>query len=185
MKTTHIVTSWLAVVGLVAAPFVWSDDEHEHRHEQARYSTGVALPDNPVYQNECGSCHMTYPPGLLPERSWRKLMSGLDNHFGDNAELDAANRQAITEFLVNNSADKSDYRRSRRFAATDDGAVIPLRISETPYFIREHNEIPARLVTGNPEVRSFSHCNACHTKATQGSFRERDIHIPGYGRWDD
>ena len=185
MKTTNIIASWLIVVGLVCAPMVFSDDEHEHWREEARHSTGVAMTDNPVYQNECSSCHMAYPPGLLPERSWRKLMSGLNNHFGDNAELDAASQQAITAYLADNSADKSGYRRSRRFAESVNGDATPLRISETAYFKHEHNEIPARLVTGNPEVRSFSHCNACHQKAAQGSFRERDIRIPGYGRWDD
>ena len=185
MKTSHIIASWLIVVGLVTAPYVFSDDEREHWKDEARYSTGVAFPANPVYQNECGSCHMAYPPGLLPERSWRKLMAELHDHFGDNAELDTANHQAITDFLVSNSADKSAYRRSRRFALTDGNDTTAIRISATPYFRREHHEIPARLVTGNPEVRSFSHCNACHTKATEGSFRERDILIPGYGRWDD
>ena len=185
MKTTLIVTSWLTVLGLVAAPFVWSDDDHEDWQKHARYSTGVALLDNPVYQNECSSCHMAYPPGLLPERAWLKLMSGLDDHFGDNAELDASDQKVITDFLVDNSADKSDYRRSRRFASTRDGDTITIRISETPYFRHEHDEIPARLVTGNKDVLSFSNCNACHRKAEQGSFRERDIHIPGYGQWDD
>lgn len=184
MKTSHIISSWLIVVGLVATPYVFSDDEHEHWKDEARYSTGVALAANPLYQNECGSCHMAYPPGLLPERSWRRLMSGLNDHFGDNAELDTANHQAITAYLVDNSADKSNYRRSRRFAESR-GSTVTLRISETAYFTHEHDEIPARLVTGNEDVRSFSHCNACHTKATQGSFRERDIRIPGYGRWDD
>jgi len=185
MKTTLIVTSWLAVMGLVAAPFVWSDDDHERWERHSRYSTGVALIDNPVYQDECGSCHMAYPPGLLPERSWLKLMAGLDNHFDDSAELDAANHKAITDFLVENSADKSDYRRSRKFARMGNGASVPIQISKMPYFIHEHDEIPARLVTGNKDVLSFSNCNACHRKAEQGSFRERDIHIPGHGRWDD
>lgn len=185
MKTTLIVTSWLAVMGLVAAPFVWSDDDHERWEKHSRHSTGVARVDNAIYQDECGSCHMAYPPGLLPERSWLKLMAGLDDHFGDNAELDAANHKAITDFLVENSADKSDYRRSQKFARMGNGTSVPIQISKMPYFIHEHDEIPKRLVTDNKDVLSFSNCNACHRKAEQGSFRERDIHIPGYGQWDD
>lgn len=185
MKTSHIIASWLIVVGLVSAPLVFSDDDHERWGKHSRYSTGVAMVDNPMYQDECGSCHMAYPPGLLPQRSWLKLMAGLDDHFGDNAELDNANRQTITSFLVENSADNSSYRRSRRFAESVKRDETPLRISETAYFIHEHDEIPARLVTANKDVLSFSHCNACHTRAEQGSFRERDIRIPGYGRWDD
>ena len=49
----------------------------------------------------------------------------------------------------------------------------------------EHNEIPARFVTANPKVNSFSQCDACHIDAEQGSFNEHDVRIPGYGRWDD
>ena len=45
----------------------------------------VAAVENPLYQEECGSCHMAYPPGLLPGRSWEKLMTGLADHFGENA----------------------------------------------------------------------------------------------------
>ncbi len=185
MKTIPIISSWLILTSLVTAPLVWSDDDHEYGGKYSRQSTGVALVANPLYQTECGSCHMAYPPGLLPERSWLKLMAGLENHFDDSAELDAANHQTITDFLVNNSADKSNYRRSQKFANIDSGTNVPIRISETPYFIHEHNEIPARLVTGNQDVLSFSHCNSCHRKAEQGSYKERDIYIPGHGKWDD
>lgn len=185
MKTTRIISSWFILLGLVTAPLVWSDSDHEYWHEQSRHSTGVALVENPVYQDECGSCHMAYPPGLLPERAWLKLMSGLDNHFDDSAELETGIHKDITDFLVNNSADKSSYRRSRKFAREYNSVTSPIRISELSYFIHEHDEIPARLVTGNKDVISFSNCNACHDKAEQGSFRERDIHIPGHGKWDD
>lgn len=186
MKTVHIISSWILITGLVAAPFVWSDDDdHEHWGEYGRRSTGVALLNNPLYQDECGSCHMAYPAGLLPARSWEKLMSGLDDHFDDNAELDAATHEAIQAFLVNHSADKSNYRRSRRIASSENSDAVPIRISETSYFRHEHDEIPTRMVTGNKEVLSYSNCNACHRKAEQASFRERDILIPGYGQWDD
>ncbi|HPQ24397.1 MAG TPA: cytochrome C, partial [Gammaproteobacteria bacterium] len=50
---------------------------------------GVAPVDNPLYLQECGSCHFAYQPGLLPARSWNNLMGGLENHFGENAELPA------------------------------------------------------------------------------------------------
>ena len=177
MKSLIFALSMILVPAALIIPIAWSDDDDHGRH-----STGVAPVNNPLYKTECGACHMAYQPGLLPARSWQKLMNGLDAHFGDNAELDSQTHQAITDYLIANSADKSDYRRSRRFAAAQG---TPLRISETSYFQHEHDEIPARLVTGNKEVRSFSNCNACHRKAEQGSFRERDILIPGYGQWDD
>ncbi|GMR20141.1 MAG: diheme cytochrome c [Gammaproteobacteria bacterium] len=184
MKSALIVASMILVLGLVIVPIVWSDDD-EYWAQYGRRSTDVALVPNPVYKDECGDCHMAYPPGLLPAKSWKIIMSGLEDHFGDNAELDTMTHKAITDFLMSNSADKSNYRRSRRFASLNDQGDIPIRISQTPYFKHEHDEIPVRVVTGNKEVNSFSYCNACHRKAEQASFRERDIFIPGYGQWDD
>ena len=146
----------------------------------------VAAVTNPVYKEECGSCHMAYPPGLLPTRSWEKMMAGLEDHFGENAELDSATTTELTRFLIENSADaEPQYRRSRHITRDLSTESVPLRITELAYFRHEHDEIPARLVTANPKVNSFSNCNACHQKAELGSFSEREIMIPGYGKWDD
>ncbi|MDH5445097.1 MAG: diheme cytochrome c [Gammaproteobacteria bacterium] len=180
MKKLSAITMVL-LVGIFGINTACSDDDWEDR---IRYSTGVKLLENPVYKKECGDCHMAYHPGLLPAASWQKLMAGLEDHFDDNAELDKELAQQITQFLLDNSADKSDYRRSRHFRNMAREKVV-IRITELPYFIHEHDEIPARLVSGNKEVNSFSHCNACHKKAEQASFREHDIFIPGYGKWDD
>ena len=40
---------------------------------------------NAKWKTECSGCHMLYHPGLLPERSWNKMMAGLEKHFGENA----------------------------------------------------------------------------------------------------
>jgi hypothetical protein len=187
MKATLAITAVIFTVGFVTLPVVWSDgdfrwkemEEYEHR------STDVAAVENPLYKEECGSCHMAYPPGLLPARSWTKMMAGLEDHFGDDAELDPDTYKAISRFLVENSADQSDYRRSRKFSRSIGSSDAPIRISDTPYFRHEHDEIPDRMVTGNPTVKSISQCDACHTDAERGTFNEHDINIPGYGRWDD
>ena len=112
-------------------------------------------------------------------------MTELENHFGDNAEIDTETHQSITHFLLTNSAEKSDYRRSIKFSRSININDVPTRITQTPYFKHEHDEIPFRFVTTNPKVNSFSQCDACHTKAEQGSFNEHDVYIPGYGHWDD
>lgn len=176
------LTLGLVVASLATIPLVFSDDDlHEYRQQ----SLGVPTVTNPAYQEECGSCHIAYPPGLLSSASWKKLMDNLDNHFGDNAELSADIHKQISDFLSKNNADTSDYRRSRKFLRGIDSNNAPLRITETPYFKREHHEIPNRLVKNNDKVRSFSNCNACHAKAEQGLFDEHRVRIPGYGRWDD
>lgn len=193
MKNTISITSIIFTLGLLLIlPVVWgdvawgdSDYSWDGMKEYKKKSSRIADTVTPLYKEECGSCHMTYPAGLLPERSWKKMMSDLENHFGDNAELDNESQQIIQTFLIENSADKSDYRRSHKFNRSIKKADTPLRISDIPYFKHEHDEIPQRMVTGNPKVNSFSQCNTCHAKAEQGSFNEDDVRIPGYGRWDD
>jgi mono/diheme cytochrome c family protein len=137
------------------------------------------------YVAECSSCHMAYPASFLPARSWKKLMGDLGNHFGDNAELSDATRQQITDYLLANAGDRSGDRRGARFAGSAPANETPLRITALPYFKREHREIPQRYIRDNPKVGSLSNCAACHTKAEQGSFREREISIPGVGRWEE
>lgn len=148
-------------------------------------SSGVAPAVDPLYLEECGGCHMAYPPALLPGRSWEKIMGGLTDHFGDNAELDGGVRTQLTAYLVSNSADQVDYRYSRKITRSLAYGAAPLRIMDVPYIRHEHHEIPDRLVTHNPKVMSYSNCSACHQSAVQGSFSEREINIPDYGRWDD
>src|SRR5512143_2294851 len=131
------------------------------------------------YAAECSTCHMAYPAGFLPARSWQKLMGNLANHFGDNAELSDASRSQITSYLLAGAGEKTQDRHAARFAASAPAGETPLRITELPYFKREHREIPQRYIRDNAQVGSLSNCSACHTKANQGSFREREISIPG------
>ncbi|KHF24977.1 diheme cytochrome c [Solemya velum gill symbiont] len=193
MKTFIFSTAALALVGtlLVGVQTVFSDDDG--RYEGRGYwerdmmrSTGVTSKPNPLYQEECGSCHMAYPPGLLPSASWRKMMGNLEDHFGDNAQLDDDVSQQLTEFLVANSASNSNDRRSRAFEYGSDypDTMIPLRITDLPYFRHEHNEIP-RWVLKRAGIGSLSECSACHQNAEKGWFNEHDIYIKGIGRWDD
>lgn len=145
----------------------------------------VAPVTNALYQQECASCHMAYQPGLLPARSWQRLMGNLADHFGDNAELAAEDQTAITAFLVTHAADRASDKRARKIAASLRSGDAPLRITDTPYIRSKHRELPARLVTGNTKVKSLAQCNACHTRAEHGSYSESQIDIPGYGHWED
>lgn len=139
------------------------------------------------YLKECGECHFAYQPGLLPERSWKKLLSAdaLKNHFGDNAEIDNDTLQTIYDYAVENAADKSFYKRSRKIALATVEGDAPLRITEVRYIKRKHSEIPENVVKGNKDVKSLSNCNKCHTQADQGVFDDDTVSIPNYPDWDD
>ncbi len=140
---------------------------------------------NSQYSEECGSCHFAYQPGLLPARSWQQLMVNLEDHFGDNAELETDSQTSLTDYLVSNAADVSREPLSIKLIRRLPKNKVPLRITDMPYLKHEHDEVPKKMVTGNPKVNSFSYCDKCHTRADTGSYSEDDIRIPGYGRWDD
>jgi len=139
------------------------------------------------YLKECGECHFAYQPGLLPARSWDQMMAAneLKNHFGVNAELDKNTSQAILNYLVDNSAEKSYYKRSRKIALGIAEGEVPLRITEVRYIKRKHKDIPEKMVKGNNDVKSLSFCNKCHTQADKGVFDEDTVSIPNYPDWDD
>lgn len=142
---------------------------------------------DPQYLKECGECHFAYPPGLLPARSWEKLLKAdaLKDHFGDNAEIDKETLQAIHVYAVENAADKSYYKRSRKIAIDTAEGDAPLRIIELSYIKRKHKDIPEKMVKGNNDVKSLSYCNKCHTQADKGVFDEDNVSIPNYPDWDD
>lgn len=138
-----------------------------------------------LYKEECASCHMAYPAWLLPKRSWQKIMTNLDNHFGDNASLDPETLKTLNKYLQGSSAENSGVRRAKKMLRNTAKDDVPIRITELPYFRHEHNEIPNRYIKENPKVKSISNCAACHRGAEQGNFNEHQVRIPGYGRWDD
>lgn len=177
-----VAAALFLTMGILGAQRSVADGDDEGR---GRGRTDVAPVTNASYIEECGSCHMAYQPGLLPARSWRKLMDGLADHFGDSAELEPDQRSRLTQYLVENSADNSSYRRSRKMVRSLRGGEAPIAITKVPYFVRKHDEIPRRMVRDNPKVKSLSNCMACHRRADKGSYSEREIDIPGFGRWED
>jgi hypothetical protein len=145
----------------------------------------VAPMTDPVYNEECGACHLAYQAGLLPERSWRKLLDAkaLEDHFGENAELDEETRKHILDVLVANSADKSWYKRSRKIMSSLDKDQTPLRITQVPYIKEKHEEVMEEVVKTSKKVKSLSFCDKCHQQAEQGRYDDDTVVIPGYGTW--
>lgn len=133
---------------------------HEALADGQRYRA-----DNARFKAECGSCHLAYPPQLLPAPAWRRIMAGLDKHFGTDASLDPAAAAEIGAYLEKNAG-------SGRRAGGE-----TLRITEGAWFRHEHDEVPA-AAWRRPAVKSAANCAACHRAAEQGDFSERNIRIP-------
>lgn len=119
---------------------------------------------DPAAAKECGACHMAYQPGFLPQRSWREIMSNLPDHFGEDASLDEATRQKIEDYLLANAADAGRARTG----GNDEPAI--LRISDLPWFRREHGARTRARAESNAQIGSMSNCVACHRGAESGLF---------------
>ncbi len=185
----------LAAAVLCGSGTLFADDDHHHERKGdgrgflERWFGEPEPSGTPAaqhfYVEGCGGCHFPYQPGFLPARSWEKIMNGLEDHFGENAELADEEAARIRDFLLTNAAGQVNSGLSNKMMSTLGKDPAPLRITETRFFRHEHDEIPLRMVKGNSNIGSFSNCDACHTQALQGSFDERQVRIPGYGRWED
>lgn len=129
-----------------------------------------------VYKHECGACHMAFPPNILPAGSWKKMLSDLDDHFGDYAACDEKSRKEIEGFLVKNSAEKILDEAGVKFLDTLDNKD-PLRVTATAYWKKKHDDIKPEVYK-RASITSRLNCTACHKWAEYGSFEDNDIHIP-------
>ncbi|MFP5408251.1 MAG: diheme cytochrome c [Gammaproteobacteria bacterium] len=129
------------------------------------------------WQQECASCHLAYSPALLPRASWRRVMGGLEQHFGENASLDPATQADILRFLEANAADSGRSRIGDKVMQRMDTKAAPLRITETTWFVRKHDEVP-RATWARTSVGSAANCAACHRQAEKGVFDEDTVRIP-------
>lgn len=152
-------------VGLLASTNAWAD-------------SGPMLPRNMpgAYTQECAACHTAYPPGMLPAKSWARLMGGLDKHYGTDAALDAKTVQQLGTWLQQNAG---TYKRVAEEPPQD-------RITRSAWFVRKHRKVDD-ATWKLASVKSAANCAACHGGADKGYFNDDDLVYPaGLGvqqRW--
>ena len=121
---------------------------------------------NVKYQQECSSCHVAYPPGLLPAASWSRIMGNLTKHYGTDASLDDASTREIATWL---KANAGSGRRSEEPPQD--------RISKANWFVRQHDEVSSNTWK-RASIGSAANCSACHAGAAKGDFNEHAVRIP-------
>ena len=131
---------------------------------------------DPTFAEQCGACHLAFPPSLAPRSTWDGIMADLQHHFGADATLSAEQAAHIRAWLDANSAEHWDTLASHllRVPAADGS----LRITDTPGWRHMHRHIPAAVFTAKPVFRR-SNCAACHADAAAGRFAPQQIEIPG------
>lgn len=121
----------------------------------------------PSYTAECAACHTAYPPGMLPAKSWQRIMKGLDQHYGSDASLDAQTVADIGQWLQTHAG---SYKRVAEEPPQD-------RLTKSAWFERKHRKIDA-AVWQLPSVKSAANCAACHTGTEQGFFDDDHLQRP-------
>lgn len=128
-----------------------------------------------VYSSNCGECHHAHHPSLRGAASWRRIMAGLDDHFGEHASLGESPRKAIAGYLRANAAETFDTEASNLIGRPETKTD---RMTGTRAWIKRHKSIDG-AVYRRKAVGSKVNCNACHTDAASGRYDDQAISIPG------
>ncbi len=136
--------------------------------------------EHPLFAEECASCHILYPPHLLPKVSWQKMMSSLEDHFGDDASLERVDEKSIEEYLVSNSAETSTKEAAFYIFETLKDKEDIIAISESPYWKEKHKEIDDKIYRSK-EVKTKANCKACHGDIEKGLLEDMNIKMPTAG----
>ncbi|MEO5751343.1 MAG: cytochrome b/b6 domain-containing protein [Usitatibacter sp.] len=128
------------------------------------------------WSKECGSCHLAYPPGLLPTRSWVRMLEEQDKHFAEDLGLSAAAVAKLTQAANTPAAAWGPWAIS----ASAPTSQAPQRITELDRWRAIHHRVPderfkAKGVAGKHD------CSACHRDAASGIFHPRMIQTAKQG----
>jgi hypothetical protein len=118
--------------------------------------------ESPAAVQQCGECHMIFPAKMLPARSWKAILSKLDDHFGENAAIPEKDVSEILDYLVAHASDSPNATpRDRHFQSELSPDNIPLRITRTPWWNQMHADFDFEGVK-RTKVKSAANCLACH-----------------------
>ena len=163
----------ILVFGLITVLWTYADaDDHKEKNHKS-----ITPVTNELYKKSCGSCHFAYQPGLLPKRSWTKIIDVKGMHTGGELTLDKATKDMIKDYLVQGSADNSPSERSRKIVSSIPSNSTPVRVADVPYIQKKHHEINKDIFK-RPSIGSAGNCKACHKSAEQGIYEDDDVVIP-------
>lgn len=128
-----------------------------------------------TYAEQCGACHMAYPPSLAPAATWNGILADLQHHFGADASLSTDLVAHIRAYLLANSAEHWDTLPAHMFRHVD--PRHPLRITDTPYWRHMHSGISQAKFAATSGGRRSS-CDGCHKDAETGRFAPQAIELP-------
>jgi len=164
-----IAVALATLLACAAAAYAWHAFQARSRPLP---STAALLPA--AWGDECSSCHLAYPPCLLPERSWTALLAPGADHFGEDLALAEATRAKLQRIAATPAG--ADEWACWKMRAAVPANATPLRITGTPGW----REVHAALGPDSfkPPISAGRHdCAACHEDAPSSTFDPRRIHL--------
>ena len=162
MKRNTIVLFATAAALSAAAPSAMAAEPGQEPAVLAA-TIGTTILEGPlaparIFRKKCGACHIAYPARFLPRQSWRAIMAGLSDHFGNAVSLDDDATRRIETYLARRAPDWKMSKDTRP----------PLRVSELGWFKYTH----ARGVSPRQfsKAGSWANCLICHKDAEKGSY---------------
>ncbi|WP_135079899.1 cytochrome b/b6 domain-containing protein [Terasakiella sp. SH-1] len=170
-SATPNATYWHSIFGLlllsiIIAAFTYWVDETDVRAEVS--------PLNQTYRSECGDCHAIYHPSLRSAANWQVMLDQLEDHYGEDASLDAKTLKKITQYLNEQNAHTIETEAAHKMGRHDTPTA---RITDTPYWQKKHARLSKHSFK-HPKVMFKSNCTACHTDARSGRFDDVNIKLP-------
>jgi hypothetical protein len=106
---------------------------------------------------------------------------GLKSHFGETLALEPQVAQNIERYLTENAADRSDRRGAEVILYQLPDSAVPTRVTDLPLMRQRHVVIRYMMdaTLGTVKVKSLTNCDACHERASTGSFAYNEIVVPG------
>jgi len=138
---------------------------------------GPELPDNALWDEACGDCHLAYHPTLLPDRIWQRILNEQHDHFEEDLDFDEETLVALHTFAVKNAAESMQTEAAWKMQHTTPPDYSKLRITKTPYWVKQHQNI-AEEIWQHPDVIFKGNCGVCHLDAEQGTFEDAAMRLP-------
>ncbi|MDH5436460.1 MAG: hypothetical protein OEX83_06840, partial [Gammaproteobacteria bacterium] len=138
---------------------------------------GPALPDNALWREVCGECHLAYYPTLLPARSWKKLIKYQSDHFGEDLGIEEVSLKEVLNFMVTNAAESNLTESAWKVSHLTPPDETPVQVTETVYWKEKHMDIPEHYWK-HEEIIGKGNCIACHLDAKQGTFEDAAMKLP-------
>ncbi len=168
-----------AFIILSVIAFIYIVSTYDNFFTRSKYSLIDYEKEHNVYFTDCGDCHKVYPPFMFPERSWKRIMDGLDDHFNEkitDQNISIAAQTSIREYLYANDAEHSTREIAVKMLKSI-GEHRPKSTSKVMYWRDTHAGIdPA--VYKRKSIKDRANCFACHKNFEYGNLDDINIEIP-------